>query len=74
MTIKLLLILFLSSLAVIFIAQNVAAVEIVFLYWKVSLSAALLIFFTLLLGFILGWFLHSYVLYRRFKMDSVFLR
>lgn len=74
MNIKLLLILFLASLAVIFIAQNVAAVEIVFLVWRISISSALLIFFTLLLGFFLGWFLHSYVLYRRFKVDSVFLR
>ncbi len=74
MNIKLVLILFLASLAVIFIAQNVAAVEIVFLYWKVSMSSALLIFFTLMTGFFLGWFLHSYVLYRKYKVESVYLR
>jgi uncharacterized integral membrane protein len=67
MNLKLTLILILSSLAVIFIAQNVAVVEIGFLYWRASMSSALLIFFTLMIGFILGWSLHSYFLYRKFK-------
>lgn len=56
--------LILGGMAVIFIAQNAAVVEIGFLYWRFSLSSALLIFFTLLMGFVLGWFLHSYLLYR----------
>jgi uncharacterized integral membrane protein len=67
MNLKLILLLILSSLAVIFIAQNVAVVEIGFLFWRVSMSSALLIFFTLMMGFILGWFLHSYLLYRKSK-------
>lgn len=66
MNLKLALILILSSLAAIFIAQNIAVVEISFLYWGVSISSALLIFFTLIIGFVLGWFLHSYTLYRKF--------
>ena len=72
MNLKLTLILLLSSLAVVFIAQNVAVVEINFLIWKASLSSALLIFFTLLLGFVLGWFNHGYLLYRKAKRDSVY--
>lgn len=71
--IRLTLILILSSLAVIFIAQNVAVVEISFLYWRASMSSALLIFFTLMIGFILGWFLHSYLLYQKSKGESVHL-
>ena len=67
MNLRLTLILILSSLAVIFIAQNVAVVEIGFLYWRVSMSSALLIFFTLMIGFLLGWFLHSYLLHRKAK-------
>ena len=74
MNLKLTLILILSSLAVVFIAQNVAVVEIGFLFWSASMSSALLIFFTLMIGFILGWFLHGYLLYRKSKGESVYLR
>jgi len=74
MNLKLILVLVLSSLAVIFIAQNVAVVEISFLFWRVSLSSALLIFFTLTTGFILGWFLHGYLLYRKAKNEPVYYR
>ena len=71
MNLKLVLILLLSSLAVVFITQNTAVVEISFLYWGASMSSALLIFFTLVIGFILGWFLHSYLLYRKSKRDEL---
>lgn len=74
MNLKLTLILILSSLAVVFIAQNVAVVEIGFLLWRASMSSALLIFFTLTIGFLLGWFLHSYLLHRKSKGGSVYLR
>lgn len=73
MNLKLTLILILSSMAVIFIAQNAAVVEIGFLSWTASISSALLIFFTLALGFILGWFLHGYLLYRKSKDGPVYL-
>ena len=72
MNLKLILILMLTSLAVTFIAQNVAVVEINFLIWKASMSSALLIFFTLVLGFVLGWFNHGYVLYRKAKAEPVY--
>lgn len=74
MDLKLTLILILSSMAVLFIAQNVAVVEIGFLYWRASMSSALLIFFTLIMGFVLGWFLHSYILYRKSRGESIYLR
>ena len=73
MNLKLALIVVLASLAVLFVAQNVATVEIGFLYWRTSMSSALLIFFSLLLGFLLGWFLHGYLLYRRNKAGTIFL-
>jgi uncharacterized integral membrane protein len=72
MNLKLILVLVLSSLAVLFIAQNVAIVGISFLFWKASMSSALLIFFTLVVGFLLGWFLHSYLLYRKSRHESVY--
>ena len=65
--------LIISSLAVIFIVQNAAVVEIVFLMWRVSMSSALLIFFTLMTGFVLGWFLHGYLWYRKSKDKTVYL-
>ena len=71
MNLKLLLILILSSMAVVFIAQNVAVVEIGFLFWRASMSSALLIFFTLMIGFVLGWFLHSYLLYQKSRRAPV---
>jgi uncharacterized integral membrane protein len=65
MNLKLLLMLMLSSVAVVFVAQNVAVVEIRFLFWRASMSSALLIFFTLMTGFVLGWFMHGYLVHRR---------
>lgn len=69
MNLRLILVLILSSLAVLFIAQNSNVVEIGFLFWRASMSSALLIFFTLMMGFVLGWFMHSYLLYRRSKNE-----
>ncbi|MEI8172071.1 MAG: LapA family protein [Deltaproteobacteria bacterium] len=34
------------------------------------MSRALLIFFTLAIGFLLGWFLHSYLSYRKLKKEN----
>jgi uncharacterized integral membrane protein len=67
MNFKLILIIILTSLVVTFITQNVAVVEVSFLFWSVSMLRALLIFFLLVIGFILGWFLHSYLSYRKSK-------
>jgi uncharacterized integral membrane protein len=74
MNIKLALLLILSTLAVVFVAQNVAAVEISFLFWNASVSSSLLLFFTLLLGFLLGWFLNDYLRYRKYKGRAVYSR
>lgn len=65
MNLKLILILILSSLTVIFILQNVAVVEINFLFWSGSIFSALLIFITFMTGLLLGWSLHSYLNYRK---------
>jgi uncharacterized integral membrane protein len=71
MNLKLVLILVLSSLAVLFVTQNTAIVEIGFLFWRTSMSSALLIFFTLVSGFLLGWFFHEYLLYRKSKEEKL---
>jgi len=41
--------------AVIFIVQNAAVVEIQFLFWKISMSRSLMIFFVLAIGVVIGW-------------------
>jgi len=59
MSLKLMLVLGLAAIALLFIIQNVAAVDVNFLLWTVSLSRALLIFFTLAIGVLIGWFMRG---------------
>lgn len=52
---KLLVAAFLLLLVVIFAVQNYDVVEIKFLFWSFRASRAIIIFLTLILGFVLGW-------------------
>ena len=70
MNLKLILILILVSLAGIFIIQNATVVDVRFLFWSVSMSRALLIFFLLIIGVALGWVLQSYFSFRKSKDGS----
>jgi uncharacterized integral membrane protein len=74
MNIKLVLLLVFSTLALVFVAQNIVAVEIRFLFWSASISSSLLIFFTLIFGFALGWYLNDYLRYRKYKGRAVYSR
>ncbi|MFH0966048.1 MAG: lipopolysaccharide assembly protein LapA domain-containing protein [Planctomycetota bacterium] len=65
MSLKMVLSLVLASLGVILVVQNVEVVEVNLLFWHVSMSRALVIFFSLLSGFVIGWLLNSYLAYRR---------
>ena len=67
MNYKMLLILFLAGLAVLFVIQNVAVVEIQFLFWAIQMSRSLLMFLLLAIGVIIGWFLHGYIKYNKEK-------
>ncbi len=49
----------LAVLAALFIMQNVAVMDLRFLFWTLSMSGALLMFLILAVGVILGWLLHS---------------
>ncbi|QOY55653.1 LapA family protein [Candidatus Sulfurimonas marisnigri] len=60
MNIKLASTLTLITLVIIFIFQNVAVVEIKFLFWSTQISRSLFIFFLLLIGIVIGWLLHIY--------------
>jgi uncharacterized integral membrane protein len=60
MSYELILSIVLAELAVLFIIQNVTAVELRFLFRTLSMSRALLLFLVLSIGIIPGWSLHSY--------------
>ena len=65
MHLKLILSLLLAGLAVLFVVQNVAVVEVRFLLWGFQMTLSLFIFLLFAGGIIVGWVLHSYWLYRR---------
>jgi uncharacterized integral membrane protein len=58
-----------ALIALIFLAQNYDVVTVKFLLWDLSMSRAVLLFFSLLIGFIIGWFLNSYLSYRKNKKE-----
>lgn len=53
----------------IFLAQNIEVVTVKFIFWELSMSRAVLLFFSLLLGFITGWSLNSFLSYRKEKTN-----
>jgi putative membrane protein len=67
MNYKLILMLIPSCLAVLFVIQNVAVVEIRFLFWSIQMSRSLLMLFLVAIGIIIGWFLHSLFKHRAGK-------
>jgi len=69
MNFKIIGVVILAVLSLIFVAQNIDVVTVRFLFWEISMSRAVLIFFILLIGFIIGWFLNSYLSYRKDKRN-----
>lgn len=69
MNFKIILVTILAGICLIFLAQNIQVVTVSFLSWEISMSRAVLIVFTLLIGFVIGWFLHSYLAYRKDKKE-----
>ena len=58
------------ALGALFIIQNVAVVEIQFLFWSITMSRSLLIVLLLALGTAIGWLLHGYLRFRKRKADN----
>ena len=58
-------------LVVIFIVQNTSAVDIQFLFWKISMSRPLMIFFVLTIGVVIGLIttVHFYKKYQLLRKD-----
>ena len=65
MRFKLVLILVLASLALLFIAQNVAVVKVRFIIWAVSMHLSLFVILLFSIGAVVGWLLNSYCQHRR---------
>lgn len=70
MNYKMFIVLILAGLAVLFIFQNVAIVEIQFLFWAVQMSRSLLMLLLLAIGIIIGWFLHGYIRHRKNRSET----
>ena len=60
----------LALFVLIFLAQNTEVVKVSFLFWDISMSRAVLLFFSLLIGFLIGWLSHSFLSYRKNKRAS----
>lgn len=58
-------ILILVVLLVIIVIQNSNVADVHLLFWKVSMSMIILIFSIALIGFVIGYLLHHFVLERR---------
>jgi uncharacterized integral membrane protein len=69
MNFKIILVIIFSGLVLVFVAQNINVVTVQFLFWEMSMSRAVLIFFSVLTGFVIGWFLNSYLSYRKDKRE-----
>lgn len=65
MNYKLIGLLLLAGLVVLFIVQNVATVEIQFLFWSTQMPRSLMIFLIFAVGILVGWFLHGFLALRR---------
>ncbi|MGC9365398.1 MAG: LapA family protein [Fidelibacterota bacterium] len=59
-------------LLIIFIIQNVAVMDLKFLFWKMSMSRSLMMFFLVIIGIAIGWFWKG-VSVRRKKRDQQIL-
>jgi putative membrane protein len=71
MNVKMYITLTLLLLIVIFTVQNAAVVTVNFLFWKLEISRALLIFFVLVIGVIIGWISHSHMHHTKNRKQSI---
>lgn len=67
---KLIFSLILTGLTVLFVVQNVSVVEISFMFWSVAMSRALLIFFVMATGILIGWLMHGYFTHHRKQSEA----
>lgn len=70
MNYKLIVVVVLCALGVIFIFQNIAVVQIQFLFWSITIPRSLLIIFLLALGAAIGWLMQGYMRFRQRKTGN----
>ena len=69
--IKLIIILFLILVASLFLVQNTQVVNIRIIFWTYSLSVSIVIVSMLIVGILIGWFLKSYISYKKNKSKDL---
>ncbi len=62
---KIAAILFLAIILIVFIVQNSNVADVHFLFWTISMSMIILIFFVAVIGFAIGYLAHHFVLERK---------
>ncbi len=70
MNLKLLGTLGLVALASIFILQNANVVELHFLFWKISMSRALMFVLLVLIGMAIGWLLRGHSTHKTHRRET----
>jgi len=70
MNFKIILSVILAGLVLLFIIQNLTAININFIFWTLYISSSFLMFILFLIGFILGWLLHNYSIHSREKVRN----
>ena len=62
---KMVAILILAILLLVIVIQNSNAVDVHLLFWKISMSMIILIFFVALIGFVIGYLAHHFIMERK---------
>ena len=60
----------LIALATIFIVQNVATVELSFLFWTMSMSRSLMFVFLVLIGIAVGWLMRGHMMNKKKSINK----
>jgi putative membrane protein len=60
MNLKFGLIIFLAALFGLFVLQNIEQVQVSFLFWSISMSRVIMLFFVISMGIAIGWLLRGH--------------
>jgi len=64
---KMVVILILAIVLIVFVVQNSNVADVHLLFWTISMSMIILIFFVALIGFAIGYLTHHFVIERKKK-------
>ncbi len=63
MNLKFGLIIFLAALFGLFVLQNIEQVQVSFLFWSISMSRVIMLFFVISMGIVIGWLLRGHFMH-----------